>query len=289
MLPYIYTLFREASLTGLPVARPLFFVDPKDISLRDEDRAFMLGDDLLVVADIVPPPPELATTHEVLYSSLPTLASEFSISVALSPPSDSTASEAEQHARANKEAEQKSGEINSTDQVKLPKNHEWFNVFLCGDDEQAEMDCKDLPKLSARAGSIIPLGQPKQYVGEKVEGADNLTLLISFPSNSEKPKANGSLYEDAGDGYAFKDGDYLLRKFQAEYVRGSRTVSISIQVEGKMAIPERSIVFWVIIDGKYFVSAPVKDSEVPRLEFSIDTPLDSTLSHMLLRHVRSRE
>ncbi|MBM4132116.1 DUF5110 domain-containing protein, partial [bacterium] len=45
-----------ASLTGLPIARPLFFADPTDPALRDVDDAFLLGDDLLVVADVKPGP-----------------------------------------------------------------------------------------------------------------------------------------------------------------------------------------------------------------------------------------
>lgn len=49
LLPYLYTVFREAAETGLPVARPVFFADPADPSLREEDHAFLLGDDLLVV------------------------------------------------------------------------------------------------------------------------------------------------------------------------------------------------------------------------------------------------
>lgn len=49
LLPYLYTLFRESSLTGLPVMRPVFFADASDTSLRKEDQAFLLGDNLLVV------------------------------------------------------------------------------------------------------------------------------------------------------------------------------------------------------------------------------------------------
>lgn len=48
LMPYIYTLFREASLTGMPVMRPLFMADTKDLSLRSEDRAFLLGGDLMI-------------------------------------------------------------------------------------------------------------------------------------------------------------------------------------------------------------------------------------------------
>jgi alpha-glucosidase (family GH31 glycosyl hydrolase) len=48
LMPYLYTLFWEASQTGLPVVRPLFFADPKDPKLRTEDEAFLLGGDVLV-------------------------------------------------------------------------------------------------------------------------------------------------------------------------------------------------------------------------------------------------
>lgn len=53
LLPYIYTLFREASTTGMPVARPLFFIDPKDQGLRSEDDAFLMGD-ILVLPQLMP-------------------------------------------------------------------------------------------------------------------------------------------------------------------------------------------------------------------------------------------
>ncbi|MBA4283743.1 MAG: hypothetical protein C0432_05570 [Candidatus Puniceispirillum sp.] len=49
LLPYMYTLLREASETGMPLMRPVFFTDNTDLSLRNEQQAFMLGKDLLVV------------------------------------------------------------------------------------------------------------------------------------------------------------------------------------------------------------------------------------------------
>jgi alpha-glucosidase len=54
LMPYLYTVFREASVSGLPVVRPVFFADPADPSLRSEDGAFLLGGDVLVVADVTP-------------------------------------------------------------------------------------------------------------------------------------------------------------------------------------------------------------------------------------------
>ncbi len=49
LLPYYYTLFRDSSLDGLPIMRPVFFADPRDPALRAEDRVFLIGDDLLVI------------------------------------------------------------------------------------------------------------------------------------------------------------------------------------------------------------------------------------------------
>jgi alpha-glucosidase len=48
LLPYLYTLFHESSRTGRPIARPLFFADPRDARLRNADDSFLLGDALLV-------------------------------------------------------------------------------------------------------------------------------------------------------------------------------------------------------------------------------------------------
>lgn len=48
LMPYIYTLFREASQSGMPVMRPLLMADPRDPALRAEEQAFLLGGDLMV-------------------------------------------------------------------------------------------------------------------------------------------------------------------------------------------------------------------------------------------------
>ncbi len=49
LLPYLYTLFHEASQTGLPVMRPLFMTYPANPALRAEDEIFTLGDDLMII------------------------------------------------------------------------------------------------------------------------------------------------------------------------------------------------------------------------------------------------
>ncbi|MBS0191405.1 MAG: DUF5110 domain-containing protein [Planctomycetes bacterium] len=55
LLPYLYTAFRESHMSGLPVARPVFFDDGTDPSLRSVDDAFLLGSALFVRCDVWEP------------------------------------------------------------------------------------------------------------------------------------------------------------------------------------------------------------------------------------------
>ncbi|GBD08904.1 Oligosaccharide 4-alpha-D-glucosyltransferase [Candidatus Thermoflexus japonica] len=48
LLPYLYTLAWEATQTGAPLLRPLFWLDPKDPALWEIEDAFLLGSSLLV-------------------------------------------------------------------------------------------------------------------------------------------------------------------------------------------------------------------------------------------------
>ncbi|NJN17443.1 MAG: glycoside hydrolase family 31 protein [Oscillochloris sp.] len=48
LMPYLYTLAWQSSLSGHPLARPLFWPDNPDPALRGIDDAFLLGDALLV-------------------------------------------------------------------------------------------------------------------------------------------------------------------------------------------------------------------------------------------------
>ena len=48
LLPYLYTLFRDAATTGAPVARALWTVFPRDAATATVDNALMLGPALLV-------------------------------------------------------------------------------------------------------------------------------------------------------------------------------------------------------------------------------------------------
>ncbi|KAJ6830518.1 putative glucan 1,3-alpha-glucosidase [Iris pallida] len=48
LLPYYYTLFREASVSGIPIMRPLWLEFPDDKETFNNGEAFMVGESLLV-------------------------------------------------------------------------------------------------------------------------------------------------------------------------------------------------------------------------------------------------
>jgi alpha-glucosidase len=177
LLPYYYTLFEESSRTGQPVMRPLFFADPKDPALRAEDRAFLVGDDLLVV-------PKWAA------------------------------------------------------QPALPHGN-WRTVSLVGENSTTD---KYHPDLRIREGAIVPLGRVIQSTAET--SLDPLTLLVSLDVQG---RASGRLYEDAGDGYGYQKGDFLLTTYRA--VREGRTVTVTVEhAEGARPRPSRPVVVQLVTD-----------------------------------------
>jgi alpha-glucosidase len=54
LLPYLYTAFEEASRTGVPVMRPLWLEYPTDTATYGEERAYLLGRDLVVAPKLEP-------------------------------------------------------------------------------------------------------------------------------------------------------------------------------------------------------------------------------------------
>jgi alpha-glucosidase len=146
LLPYLYTLMREASQTGLPLARPLFFADPVDPRLRDQDDSFLLGDDLLVVCGTKP------------------------------------------------------------DGLRTPvfPAGDWMKISLIPGD----LEDPDLPDLYLRSGAALPLGPIMEYSGEKP--LDELVLIVNPDADGQ---ATAVLYEDAGDGFGYRDGQFRVTKW----------------------------------------------------------------------------
>ncbi|MGE0480598.1 MAG: DUF5110 domain-containing protein, partial [Phycisphaerae bacterium] len=181
LLPYIYTRFHEASQNGMPVVRPVFFLDPKDPALRGQDDAFLLGGDILVVPSMSPDGVRPALTL----------------------------------------------------------NPAWAPVTLA--DERESRDIHQ-PLLKIRPGAIVPLAGPMQSTAEY--SLAPLTVLVHLDENGS---AAGTLYEDAGDGYAYRDGQFRLSRFVAEHKDGVLSVRVLSQ-EGKLPKPKREFVVQLVTD-----------------------------------------
>jgi hypothetical protein len=73
------------------------------------------------------------------------------------------------------------------------------------------------------------------------------------------------LYEDAGEGWEFREGEFRLTRFAA--VRDGRTVEISAtQTGGKMARVDRKIVVR-LLGGEAEVGGPGSERDGVRIEF----------------------
>lgn len=159
LLPYVYTLFRETSQTGIPVMRPVFMADVNDETLRSEQQAFLLGGDLLIV-------PRWA------------------------------------------------------EKPALPKGN-WATFSMENGDDGYQA------RLALRPGSVLPLANLYQNTVDYC--TDSLTLVVNL---DEKGLAQGRLYEDDGDGFNYRSGDYS--DYQLKASTDGKTLTVSLQkIDGK--------------------------------------------------------
>lgn len=95
-----------------------------------------------------------------------------------------------------------------------------------------EHNASQLPRLFARPGAIIPLGPAVQHADER--SLDPLTLLLCRDADG---RASGTLYEDGGDGYGYREGDYRLTTYRAERGEPCKVSAF----EGNRAEPARNV------------------------------------------------
>lgn len=195
LMPYIYTLFREASTVGTPVMRPAFWADTKDLSLRDEQHTYLLGNDLMII-------PRFA------------------------------------------------------DDAKIPQG-DWDIIPFEGTTKKGKMvDDNYQSFVALRSGAIVPLANLYQSTAEM--RTDSLTLLIN--PNAEG-MAEGVMYEDAGDGYGYKHGDFAEYEFCANTIDGNLVVQM-VQTNGNRQHQGRKLRVGIVADGKITYSAWTDANEV---------------------------
>lgn len=160
LLPYLYTLFHEASVTGMPIMRPTFFADLTNPDLRDEQQSFLLGKDLLII-------PQWAKD------------------------------------------------------LKMPKGN-WQTVTFKGEEHDPYQ-----ATVKLREGAIVPVGPVIQSTEDY--NTKKITLLINPEKNG---KASGTMYDDAGEGFGYKEGDYSILKFTASK-ESKNSIKVNVkQTEG---------------------------------------------------------
>ncbi len=126
----------------------------------------------------------------------------------------------------------------------LPKPVEgvaWREFDFPGFDGARDSDDPEQPRLYARPGSIIPTAPVHQHFGDRPDQRDELTLIVTLDANGE---ANGTMYEDEGEGWGFRSGEYRRIEFTAkqrgpwvvvranktdgDWPRGKRTTKIRV-------------------------------------------------------------
>lgn len=189
LLPYIYTLFRESSVDGMPIMRPVFFADTRDTRLRGEQQAYLLGNDLLII-------PRWAR------------------------------------------------------QPQLPTG-DWDIIAF--DDEPAD---NYQAYVALRPGAIVPMANLCQSTVDL--NTDSLTLLVNPAADGT---ALGTLYEDSGNGFGYRSGDYALYKFEAQTIGKKITVSIS-QTDGHRQSTPKNLRIGIVSDGRVVYSPWTRSNSV---------------------------
>jgi len=98
------------------------------------------------------------------------------------------------------------------------------------------------PRLRLRDGAILPVGQGGQTVAQAFSGP--LTLFVSLDGAG---RARGQLYEDAGEGFGYLDGDYLLTTYEARRI-GKKVEVTVLQQEGRRPRTARDLSVVLLAD-----------------------------------------
>lgn len=163
LLPYIYSLAAAVTRNGMATVRAVALEFPSDVRTHSLVDEFLFGPSLLVCP----------VTQPMYYGR------------------DSRVID----------------DIEKTREVYLPAGARWFDLwngrfYDGGQAVIADAPLEHIPVL-VRAGSIVPMTEPMQFVDETPGAAYEIRVYTGAD-------AAFSLYEDAGDGYAYERGEYAL-------------------------------------------------------------------------------
>jgi alpha-glucosidase len=117
----------------------------------------------------------------------------------------------------------------------------------------------ELPQLLFRAGSIVPIGPVQQFIGEKP--LDPLTLIVTPDADGN---AAGTLYEDAGDGWEFRDGHFRLTTFRAR-TEADHLIVEAADITGRLHAPDREVEIIVLLESGKTATGRGRESKSTRI------------------------
>jgi alpha-glucosidase len=124
--------------------------------------------------------------------------------------------------------------------VQMPKGI-WQRVSLVGENTQSDPYQCD---LQLRGGSIVPLG-PVVQTTEQITLQSPLTLIVVL---DEHGQAEGTLYEDAGDGYDYLKNGFRFSQFTA--VKRDTAVVVECTEQVGALAEQKRLVTVVLVDGE---------------------------------------
>lgn len=178
LMPYIYSLAAKVWREDYTMFRLLAFDFPRDVRVNDIDDQFLFGDSLMICP----------VTQPMYYD------------------------------KNSKPVEN----MDKTRQVYLPAGTGWYDFWTEQYYEGGQVITAaapiDIIPVYVKAGSIIPMTDPMQYVDEIPEARVEVRV---YPGRA----AEYELYEDEGDSYRYEKGEYTITKMT--WSEESRKLKIS--------------------------------------------------------------
>ncbi len=163
LLPYIYSLAAAVTREGVAMVRAVALEFPKDVHTHDLSDEFFFGPSLLVCP----------VTQPMYY----------------------------------RQESRPISDVAKAREAYLPAGSQWFDFWNGSLYNGGQVALVDAPieriPVFVRAGSIVPMTEPMQFVDEDRSAAYEIRVYTGAD-------AAFVLYEDAGDGYAYERGEYAL-------------------------------------------------------------------------------
>ena len=200
MLPYLYSTAWQVTSNNESYLRPLFSDFAADKKVWDMADEFMFGRSILALPILNPQ----YTQEQVIREDAMT---------------GWDRKEVKNNGANN---EQVAWNETKTATKYLPKGADWYDFwtgkqYKGGQNVTLQTQLDRVP-MFVRAGSILPLGEEMQYVGEKPW--DNLEIRVYPGAN-----ASFNLYEDEGDNYNYERGQYSEITFHWADAKHTLTIS----------------------------------------------------------------